>query len=51
MNVSVWHRDSSKNNLLGHISLPLSVHCCSLTPGHHVVAFSLLPPNPAMANR
>ncbi|XP_073969066.1 PDZ domain containing 8 isoform X2 [Rhodnius prolixus] len=50
MNVSVWHRDSSKNNLLGHISLPLSVHCCSLTPGHHVVAFSLLPPNPAMAN-
>ncbi|KAK9498335.1 hypothetical protein O3M35_002991 [Rhynocoris fuscipes] len=50
MNVSVWHRAANKNNLLGHISLPLTVHCCPSTPGHHVAMFSLLPPNPSMAN-
>ncbi|CAH1402067.1 unnamed protein product [Nezara viridula] len=46
VNLSVWSRGAEKNNLLGHISLPVKPHCCPPSPGHHVAMYSLLPPNP-----
>uniref|UniRef100_A0A146MG75 PDZ domain-containing protein 8 n=1 Tax=Lygus hesperus TaxID=30085 RepID=A0A146MG75_LYGHE len=50
LNLSLWKRGTEKNVLLGHISLPVAGQCCPPTVGHRVSTFSLLPPNPSIAN-